>query len=54
MDTADLLVTSTNFTFHGLNGNLEFGVGLRGDQARPSQSILMGFTHSGMFQEVGD
>lgn len=52
VDSADLLVTSANFTFHGLNENLEFGVRLRGAQARPAQGILMRLLRSGMFQEV--
>ena len=52
VDSADLLVTSANFTFHGLNGNLEFGVRLRGAQARPAQGILIHLLRSGMFQAV--
>lgn len=52
VDGADLLITSANFTFHGMNGNLEFGVRLRGAQARPAQTILTQLLRSGFFQEV--
>lgn len=52
VDSTDLLVTSANFTFHGMNGNLEFGVRLHGAQARPAQAILMQLVRSGLFQEV--
>jgi hypothetical protein len=37
-DGDDLLVTSANFTFHGMQGNLEFGVRLR-DQASTRNAI---------------
>jgi phosphatidylserine/phosphatidylglycerophosphate/cardiolipin synthase-like enzyme len=52
VDGSDLLITSANFTFHGLNGNLEFGVRLRGGQAHPAHGILMHLLRSGIFQAV--
>jgi phosphatidylserine/phosphatidylglycerophosphate/cardiolipin synthase-like enzyme len=54
VDGADLLVTSANFTFHGLNGNIEFGVRLRGEQARPAQAILAQLLRSGLFRRLED
>ena len=30
VDNADTLITSANFTYHGMHGNIEFGVRLRG------------------------
>jgi phosphatidylserine/phosphatidylglycerophosphate/cardiolipin synthase-like enzyme len=52
VDGLDLLITSANFTFHGMNGNLEFGIRLRGAQARPAQGILIQLLRSGRFREV--
>jgi phosphatidylserine/phosphatidylglycerophosphate/cardiolipin synthase-like enzyme len=40
VDGADLLVTSANFTFHGLNENIEMGVRLRGHQAAEARIIF--------------
>ncbi len=37
-DGNDLLVTSANFTFHGMQGNIEFGVRLR-DQASSRNAV---------------
>jgi phosphatidylserine/phosphatidylglycerophosphate/cardiolipin synthase-like enzyme len=54
VDGADLLVTSANFTFHGLNGNIEFGVRLRGEQARPAQGIFTQLLRSGLFRRLED
>jgi phosphatidylserine/phosphatidylglycerophosphate/cardiolipin synthase-like enzyme len=40
VDTSDLLVTSANFTFHGLHGNVEIGVRLRGAPAAEARKIF--------------
>jgi phosphatidylserine/phosphatidylglycerophosphate/cardiolipin synthase-like enzyme len=40
VDASDLLVTSANFTFHGLHGNIEIGVRLRGAPAAEARKIF--------------
>jgi phosphatidylserine/phosphatidylglycerophosphate/cardiolipin synthase-like enzyme len=40
VDASDLLVTSANFTFHGLQGNVEIGVRLRGAPAAEARKIF--------------
>jgi phosphatidylserine/phosphatidylglycerophosphate/cardiolipin synthase-like enzyme len=40
VDSTDLLVTSANFTFHGMQGNIEMGVRLRGFPASSARSIF--------------
>ena len=40
VDASDLLVTSANFTFHGLHGNLEIGVRLRGAPVAEARKIF--------------
>lgn len=52
VDGRDLLVTSANFTFHGLKGNIEFGVRLRGAGARGARDLFIQLARSGLFQRV--
>ena len=40
VDENDLLVTSANFTFHGMQGNIEIGVRLSGTPAIEARKIF--------------
>lgn len=40
VDGRDLLISSANFTFHGLEGNIEFGVRLRGEPAVGARRVF--------------
>lgn len=40
IDSSDLLVTSANFTFHGLRGNIEIGIRLGGAPAAEARKIF--------------
>jgi phosphatidylserine/phosphatidylglycerophosphate/cardiolipin synthase-like enzyme len=40
VDASDLLVTSANFTFHGLHGNIEIGVRIGGVPAAEARKIF--------------
>lgn len=40
VDAIDLLVTSANFTFHGLHGNIEVGIRLRGTAAAEARKMF--------------
>src|SRR5262249_22798031 len=40
IDAIDLLVTSANFTFHGLRENIEIGIRLGGDPAAEARKIF--------------
>jgi phosphatidylserine/phosphatidylglycerophosphate/cardiolipin synthase-like enzyme len=40
VDAIDLLVTSANFTFHGLHGNIEIGLRVRGAPAAEARKIF--------------
>lgn len=52
VDGRDLLVTSANFTFHGLQGNMEFGVRLRGAEAQGARELFFQLIRSGLFERV--
>jgi phosphatidylserine/phosphatidylglycerophosphate/cardiolipin synthase-like enzyme len=52
VDGRDLLVTSANFTFHGLKGNIEFGVRLRGAEAQGARALFIQLLRSGLFERV--
>lgn len=49
----DLLVTSANFTFHGLHGNVEIGVRLSGPPALEARRVFSHLVESGVVEEVG-
>src|SRR5262249_31245608 len=46
------VLTSATFTFHGLRGNLEFGVRLLGEQARAAREVLLELLRSGLFRRL--
>ena len=48
VDKTDLLITSANFTLHGIHGNIELGVRLQGGPAREVAKILEYFIGSGL------
>jgi phosphatidylserine/phosphatidylglycerophosphate/cardiolipin synthase-like enzyme len=52
VDGRDLLVSSANFTFHGLHGNLEFGIRLRGLLAGKAADLFRALAVSGLLERV--
>jgi phosphatidylserine/phosphatidylglycerophosphate/cardiolipin synthase-like enzyme len=52
VDGNDLLVTSANFTFHGLHGNIEIGIRLRGDPAAEARKIFSHLVESRILEDV--
>ena len=52
VDGCDLLVTSANFTFHGLHGNIELGVRLGGSPAAEARKIFTHLVESRVLEEV--
>ena len=48
----DLLVTSANFTFHGLYGNIEIGVRLSGPPASEARKMFSHLVENGIVEEV--
>lgn len=52
VDGNDLLVTSANFTFHGLHGNIEIGVRLTGAPAAEARKIFSYLVESGLVAET--
>ena len=51
-DASDLLVTSANFTFHGLHGNIEIGVRLRGAPAAEARKIFSHLVEDRVLEDV--
>ena len=49
---SDLLITSANFTFHGLHGNIEIGVRLSGPPASEARKIFSHLVESGIVEQV--
>ena len=49
---ADLLVTSANFTFHGLHGNIEIGVRLSGPPASEARKMFSHLVENRIVEEV--
>lgn len=54
IDSIDLLITSANFTFHGLHGNIEIGVRLRGSPAAEARKIFSHLVENRIVDEVRD
>ena len=54
VDGRDLLITSANFTFHGLHGNIEIGVRLSGSPAAEARKIFSHLVESGAVEEVSN
>jgi len=52
VDGSDLLVTSANFTFHGLHGNIEIGVRLAGAPAAEARKIFSHLVESRVVEEL--
>lgn len=52
VDSKDLLITSANFTFHGLQGNIEFGVRLSGAPAVEARKIFSYLVQENLVEEV--
>lgn len=52
VDASDLLVTSANFTFHGLRGNIEIGVRLSGEPAAEARKIFSHLVEDGVVEPV--
>lgn len=50
IDGEDLLITSANFTFHGLQGNIEIGVRLSGTAAVEARKIFSYLVESGIVE----
>jgi phosphatidylserine/phosphatidylglycerophosphate/cardiolipin synthase-like enzyme len=51
IDGEDLLITSANFTFHGLAGNIEIGVRLSGSAAVEARKIFSHLVESGVVEQ---
>ena len=51
-DATDLLVTSANFTFHGLRGNIEIGVRLNGAPAAEARKIFSHLVENRILEEA--
>lgn len=52
VDNNDLLVTSANFTFHGLHGNIEIGIRLSGPPAAEARKIFSHLVESNLLEEL--
>lgn len=52
VDGSDLLVTSANFTFHGLHANIEIGVRLCGPPAAEARKIFSHLVENRIVEEV--
>lgn len=54
VDGRSVLVTSANFTFHGLEGNIEIGVRIGGRSAEEARKIFSYLVESGVVEPVGN
>lgn len=52
VDSIDLLVTSANFTFHGMHGNIEIGIRLSGAPAGEARKIFSHLVESRVLEEL--
>lgn len=52
VDSRDLLITSANFTFHGLHGNIEIGVRLAGPPALEARKIFSHLVETRVIEEL--
>jgi phosphatidylserine/phosphatidylglycerophosphate/cardiolipin synthase-like enzyme len=50
IDGIDLLITSANFTFHGLHGNIEIGIRVSGQPAEEARKIFSHLVESGLVE----
>lgn len=51
-DSSDMLVTSANLTWHGMNRNFEIGLRIRGATARKGQALIDDLIAGGYFESV--
>jgi phosphatidylserine/phosphatidylglycerophosphate/cardiolipin synthase-like enzyme len=52
VDNSDLLITSANFTFHGLHGNIEFGVRLQGPPVAEARKVFSHLVEAKIVEEL--
>jgi phosphatidylserine/phosphatidylglycerophosphate/cardiolipin synthase-like enzyme len=52
VDSSNLLVTSANFTFHGLHGNIEIGIRISGAPAAEARKIFSHLVDSQILEDV--
>jgi phosphatidylserine/phosphatidylglycerophosphate/cardiolipin synthase-like enzyme len=52
VDAIDLLITSANFTFHGMEGNIEIGVRLFGSPAGEARKVFSHLLENGIVERV--
>jgi phosphatidylserine/phosphatidylglycerophosphate/cardiolipin synthase-like enzyme len=52
IDSEDLLITSANFTFHGLHGNIEIGIRVNGQPAAEARKVFSHLVEQRLVQEV--
>lgn len=52
IDSQDLLVTSANLTYHGLDSNLEVGIRVRGKTAAEAEELISQLIESGFLVKV--
>lgn len=52
VDSSVMLVSSANFTFHGLNGNIEFGLRVRGRQVLEARNLVRKMINSGLLERI--
>jgi phosphatidylserine/phosphatidylglycerophosphate/cardiolipin synthase-like enzyme len=52
IDGADLLVTSANFTFHGMQGNIEIGIRVSGAPASEARKIFSHLVEARLVEEL--
>lgn len=51
VDGEDLLITSANFTFHGMHGNIEIGVRLQGSSVTEARKLFSHLVETGVVEE---
>lgn len=54
VDGSDLLITSANFTFHGLHGNIEIGIRLSGPPVAEARKVFSHLVEARLVEEVLD
>jgi len=52
IDGIEILVTSANLTYHGLNENFEMGIRIKGDPARDAETLLRKMIETKYFEEI--
>jgi len=52
VDGSDLLISSANFTFHGLHANVEFGVRLRGKAVERAADVFKAMVESDLLERI--